>query len=149
MRILVDKDTFNILVVRQRTNAIRKIASFKRVVCYVLLFSKEGLLRRINGSLENVVVRDGETRLVKYNDYEFIGDTSQLTYVTNDELQLPTQTTEIPITIITYRLSKNSVVSLNYEVLGSGVIRDAWFEIDNGFVDNIMAMEDLDTFIRG
>lgn len=147
MRILVDKDTFNILVVRYRTNVIRKLASFKRMEYYVLLLSKEGILRRVNGTLERVVINDGETRLIKFNNYEFIGDTSAITYITNNELQLPTQITEIPVTTITFKLCKNSVVSLNYEMLGTGDIRDAWFEIDDSFVDNIMAMEDIDTFI--
>jgi hypothetical protein len=37
---------------------------------------------------------------------------------------------------------------LNYELIGNGTVRDAWFDIDDGFVNNTMAMEDVDTFLR-
>lgn len=147
MRILVDKNDFNTLVTRHNNGLIQKIGSYKKSKYYVLVLSKSGIMRHSAGRLENVLFNDGETRLITFNNKEFIGDTSYISYVPNTNYQLPTHTTEVPITHMTYKLQKNSVVSLNYERLGSGLIRDAWFEIDDGFIDNEMAMEDIDTFL--
>ena len=148
MKILVDKNMFIDLVSKYRVGSVQKVASFKRTNYYVLIFSKGCLMRRANGRLENVVFTDGEPKQFKFKEHDFIYDTSSVTYVTNSDFQLPTQVTELPITCLTYKLYKNSAVSLNYEMTGNGVIRDAWFEIDDGYVDNALAMEDIDTFLQ-
>lgn len=144
----MDKTTFQELVAKYRSNAIQNAASFKRANYYVLLLSEGGIMRRANGCLQNMVINDGESRLVTSNDREFISDTSSVTFVDNQEFQLPTRVTEIPITRVTFKLAKNSPVALNYEMLGDGSARDVWFDIDDSFANNVMAMEDVDTFLR-
>lgn len=147
MKLLVDKPTFGNLVSKYRNGAMHKAASFKRTNYYVLLLGKANIMRRANGRLETAVITDGETRLVKLGENEFIADTSQVTFVTDNEHQLPTRMVELGVSHIVFKLAKNAVVSLNYELLGNGNVRDVWFDIDDGFVDNVMAMEDVNTFL--
>lgn len=112
------------------------------------LLSKGKLMRRANGRLETAVIKDGDSRLVTSNGREFIGDTSQVDFAETRDFQLPTQVSEIRITHLMFKLAKNAAVSLNYEIMGNGTVRDAWFDIDDGFIDNALAMEDVDTFLR-
>ena len=147
MRLLVDKDIFSDLVTKYRNGGLQK-TPFKRSNYYVWMLSKDKIMRRANGRLETATIRDGESRLVVSNGKEFIGDTSKIEFTETRDFQLPTRTSEIRITHLVFKLAKNSAVSLNYEILGNGTVRDAWFDIDDGFVDNALAMEDVDTFLR-
>ena len=147
MRLLVDKDVFNDLVSKYRNGKLQK-TPFKRSNYYVWLLSKGKLMRRANGRLETAVIKDGDSRLVTSNGREFIGDTSQVDFAETRDFQLPTQVNEIRITHLIFKLAKNAAVSLNYEIMGNGTVRDAWFDIDDGFIDNALAMEDVDTFLR-
>jgi hypothetical protein len=147
MRLLVDKDVFSDLVSKYKNGGLHK-TPFKMSNYYVWILSKDKIMRRANGRLETATIRDGESRLVVSNGREFIGDTSKIEFTETRDFQLPTRTSEIIITHLVFKLAKNSVVSLNYELIGNGTVRDAWFDIDDGFVDNAMAMEDVDTFLR-
>ena len=147
MRLLVDKDIFSDLVSKYKSGGLHK-TPFKRSNYYVLMLSKDKIMRRANGRLETGVIIDGESRLVVNNGREFIGDTSKIEFVETRDFQLPTWISEISITQLIFKLAKNSAVSLNYEIIGNGNVRDAWFDIDDGFVDNAMALEDVDTFLR-
>lgn len=147
MRILLDKDTFNKFVKKHNDGTIQQMSHFKKSQYYCLLLSKSCILRRINRRLEKVVFNDGEQRLVKSNKYELIGDDSSVSYVPINGFQLPTQIIEIPIIHTIYKLQKTSTISLHYEQLNVGIIRDIWFEIDDEFIDNKFVMEDIDTFL--
>jgi hypothetical protein len=147
MRLLVDKDIFNDLVSKYRNGGLQK-TPFKRSNYYVWMLSKDKIMRRANGRLETAVIKDGDSRLVTSNGREFMGDTSKIEFTETSDFQLPTRTNEIRVTHLVFKLAKNSAVSLNYELIGNGIIRDAWFDIDDGFADNAMAMEDVDTFLR-
>lgn len=147
MRILVDKDTFNELTVKFHSKDIHRRCSFRRKCCYDLLISKNQVIRRIGGHIENVTIADSDTILVEHNGREFIGDKSKVEYTDMRGFQLPTQVAEVELTMFTYKLYKNSVLSLHFEVLGNGAVRDAWFEIEDEFVGNVMAMEDIDTLL--
>lgn len=147
MKLLVDKDIFNDLVSKYRNGSLQK-TPFKRSNYYVWMLSRDKIMRRANGRLETAVIKDGDSRLVTSNGREFMGDTSKIEFTETSDFQLPTRTNEIRVTHLVFKLAKNSAVSLNYELIGNGIIRDAWFDIDDGFADNAMAMEDVDTFLR-
>lgn len=154
MRILLDKETFVKIQVKKRQGNIQKIAKFKHVKHFNLIFSKECILRRSNDNktqqqrLEEMVITDGEQRLITHNDMEMIGDTSTIKYTNASRMQLPTQFVELPLMHTIYKLDKRSRISLVFEQMDTGVIRDIWFEIEDEFVDNPIVMEDIDVFLQ-
>lgn len=148
MKIIVDKDTFNELTAKYHSRSVQKRSSFRRRFEYDLLVSHHGMMRRTGGGkVETMSITDGETLLLEHGGREFLCDKSEVSFHPVTNFQLPSRVAETTVQILTYKLFKNSVVSLNYEVLGNGTVRDAWFEVEDGFAGNEMALEDIDTFL--
>lgn len=148
MRIILDKDDFNKMISNHNLGSIQKLSEFKKTVNYSYFLNKNCFLRKTGNKLETVEIIDEDKQLVKYGDKEFLGDNSYFLYKKFDNLQIPTQLSEIKIQHTTYKIKNKSVVNLHITKQETGVISDIWFDVDKEYIDNQIMMEDINTFLE-
>jgi hypothetical protein len=149
VRFIPSKDDFIQIITGFPT--VKRFTTLERkdIIRYTILSSQSGHYRISRHGIERMTVKDGreqEPFVAKFGTVELLCDDSKIEYSKHDITYLPSDSTIRTMTNHIYRLSPEVNVDLVVVEDESGLVIDAWFEMEPGLWTNPAVCQAIDSF---